>query len=352
MLLPGTRVPPGAQVSTAGPARAVAERSGAVAAQGLPRTPPRTGAGRSSLGAGVTGSTSQISPGNVWSTSTPMAASSSFTAPRTPPGATSPSTLRTPTAVASATADPATPPYTGSAASQSAIPRSAVNAAAPQRRPARKSATERPAGVRGGIRAGIPNSTGAHGNCQASSSGAGYPVPLRSVGRGAASGSSGRTSGGGSGQVSASSKALSSTSAAGYAHRGVAETPASTRRCARSLSPPQADSAPAAPQRPQPPGERKWVSEDVSTEQAVLHDTSLSRVSRSLDLSSETSRVSSPLSPLNERRQIQSAATKVQSHYKEYGDAAPAELRPPTKDESPSLRPQLYHNYPTLGLDM
>lgn len=389
MLLPGARAPPGAHVASGGIStrtaphaatahhaergHAIGERSGGAVAStavagGLPRTPPRTTAGRTSTGGGATGSTSRTSPGNVWSTSTPIASSSSFTAPRTPPGAASSPTgaLRTPAATlatACMSADPTTPPHISSAAShQSSLPRSAMNAA-PHRRPARKSPTAG-TGVRGGVRAGLPNSSVGQGGSQANtSSGTVYSATphLRGIGRGAPSSASGRPSG----QVSSSSKAIGS--AAGYISRSAhaMETPGSPRRCARSLSPSQVDIAPGAPapRRPQPVS-HKWVNEDSTSgtdlnEDAVLNDSGMSRVLRALDLSSETSQISptSPLSPLNEgneRRQVNTvkiAATKVELR-PEHADATPPALRPTSEDEPPKLRPHLYANYPTMGLYM
>lgn len=352
MLIPGGRVP----VATPGiSARAAAQ---SVAAQhavgGLPRTPPRTQTGRTTTG-GATGSTSRTSPGNGWSASTPIASSSSFTAPRTPSGATSPppSSLRTPTAAQSTAAG---------------------TCMATQRRPARKSVTERPSqGVRGGVRAGLPGS-GGQGSSQANtSSGTVWPVPLRSVGRG----TGGRPSAGGSGQIGGKAGGATATPAGGYPSRHAVETPGSPRRCARSLSPPQAEPPvrlARAPPQSQPVADQ-WVNEDSASEQAVLHDTSMSRVIRTLDLSSEKKRLdlssetsqlsSSPLSPLNERRQVRSAVTKgaevsklfiekpvvvEKISWHEHADTTPPPSRSPPEGSSPKLRPSLYHNYPTLGL--
>lgn len=329
MLLPGAQVTPGAPA----------------------RTPPRTSTGgRSSVGGGATGSSARTPPGNAWSASTPIATASNYPGPRSPSGVApaSPSQLHTPCVApivtpsggASMTAE-TTPPYTSTPAmsQQSAVRRGAVNAAS-QRRPMRKSMTERPSqGVRGGIRASLPNSAGPSGN-QDNTPGMVWPASARNTGRGA----SGRPSGVGIGQVSASAKA---PAAAGYPPgRSAAETPGSPRRSARSLSPLQAEphaAVASAPQRPQPIPS-KWVSEDFGKEQVI----------RTLDLSSETSQISpsasSPLSPLNARWQVSSMTT--QAIHDEYVDLAPALLQPNGDDELPQMRSYLYHNYPTTGLYM
>lgn len=384
MLLPGARVSSGAQVANTGLSmrsathhhaeRTHPERSAPVhapgvatsASGGLPRTPPRTnatgrvsGAGGSSSSAahgGTSGSASRASPSSAWGTTTPVG--SIHPAPRTPQGNSSPGPLRTPGATTTACMGeaPTTPTYSGT--QQSCASRTAVNAA-PQRRPARKSLTDRPSqGVRGGVRAGLPGSgtssssqdTYGTGRC---SSGALLSAPLRGMGRsGASGGTNARTnrSDNASTNLSASLKvganvsqaAAPSAAVSNAGQRHSAETPSSPRhRSQRSPSPQSAvEPTTSAPS----PSSRtiKWISDwqDIGNDpprDEAIHQEGSPKVLREREDNHDSSQLSSsPLSPLNDRRQMKSGMAKFKA----------------LDDDAPKMRPHLYQNYPTIGLYM
>lgn len=84
----------------------------------------------------------------------------------------------------------------------------------------------------------------------------------------------------------------------------------------------------------------RWIGEefgsDPTLDEAILQEGS-PKVIREVEENHDASQLSSsPLSPLNDRRQIKNAMIKFKA----------------LDDDAPKMRPHLYQNYPTMGLYM